>query len=329
MLECHARVLAALRDELLPECTMARFDLLANLDREDGQTLASLSRNLLVTAGNLTGLVDRAARDGLVVKRSDARDRRVSRAYLTRKGRSLVQQLIPQHARAVSRTLSPLTAQEQNELRRILGKLRERSRTRAIMIAPKTFRFAVSSGVAEITLDRADRLNALTFASYEELTRHVRRARPRRSSARDRAHRRRPRVLLGRRRRRHHRRALPRDMKGMLEFTRITGALIENIRKVRRPVIAAVNGTAVGAGAVIALACDLRIASEKAKFGFIFPSVGLSARTWARRISSARRRPRSRERAPLLRRHHRRRRGIADRPRESRRRARCVYCAST
>lgn len=124
MLECHAHVLAALRNELLPECTMARFDLLANLDRADGQTLASLSRSLLVTAGNLTGLVDRAARDGLVVKRSDARDRRVSRVYLTRKGRTLVQQMIPKHAQAVQRTLAPLAPQEQNELRRLLGKLR-------------------------------------------------------------------------------------------------------------------------------------------------------------------------------------------------------------
>lgn len=118
-------MLAALRDELLPECTMARFDLLATLDRNDGQPLASLSRVLLVTAGNLTGLVDRAARDGLVVKRSDARDRRVSRVYLTRKGRALVQQLVPRHARAVQRTLSPLSAQEQGDLRRILGKLRD------------------------------------------------------------------------------------------------------------------------------------------------------------------------------------------------------------
>jgi DNA-binding MarR family transcriptional regulator len=125
MLECHQRMLAALRDELLPECTMARFDLLATLDRSDGQTLAQLSRALLVTAGNLTGLVDRAARDGLVVKRSDAHDRRVSRVYLTRKGRTLVQQLVPRHARAVQRTLSPLSAQEQGDLRRILGKLRD------------------------------------------------------------------------------------------------------------------------------------------------------------------------------------------------------------
>jgi DNA-binding MarR family transcriptional regulator len=103
---------------------MARFDLLATLDRDDGQTLAALSRTLLVTAGNLTGLVDRAARDGLVVKRSDARDRRVSRVYLTRKGRALVAELIPRHALAVERTFASLEQTEQTELRRLLGKLK-------------------------------------------------------------------------------------------------------------------------------------------------------------------------------------------------------------
>src|SRR4029078_6785817 len=65
------------------------------------------------------------------------------------------------------------------------------------------------------------------------------------------------------------------DMKGLVAFTRVTGALIRNIRALRRPVIAAVNGTAVGAGDVMALACDFRIASSAAKFGFIFPRVGL------------------------------------------------------
>lgn len=143
------------------------------------------------------------------------------------------------------------------------------------MINAKTFRYSVDSGVAEIVLDRPDRLNALTFAIYEELRdtfaaldheEDVRsimitgegRAFCSGGDARD---------IIGE--------LFSRDMKGMLAFTRITGALIENIRKVRRPVIAAVNGTAVGAGAVMALACDIRIASEKAKFGFIFPQVGL------------------------------------------------------
>jgi len=56
----------------------------------------------------------------------------------------------------------------------------------------------------------------------------------------------------------------------------MTGALIRNLRKVRRPVIAAVNGVAVGAGAVLALACDVRIVAASARFGFVFPKVGLS-----------------------------------------------------
>jgi len=68
---------------------------------------------------------------------------------------------------------------------------------------------------------------------------------------------------------------LSRDMQGLLEFTRVTGALVASIRRCRRPVIAAVNGTCVGAGAVIAIACDMRIASDDATFGFIFPKVGL------------------------------------------------------
>jgi enoyl-CoA hydratase/carnithine racemase len=143
------------------------------------------------------------------------------------------------------------------------------------MINTKTFRTTIAGGVAEIVLDRPDRLNALTFAIYEEL-RDTFAALDHEESVKS--------VMIT-----GEGRAFcsggdvediigelfSRDMKGMLAFTRVTGALIENIRKVRRPVVAAVNGTAVGAGAVIALACDMRIASDKAKFGFIFPRVGL------------------------------------------------------
>ena len=143
------------------------------------------------------------------------------------------------------------------------------------MIAAKTFRYSVTNGVAEIVLDRADRLNALTFAIYEELRDTF--------AALDQAEGVRAIVITG------EGRAFcsggdvnsiigelfARDMQGLVAFTRVTGALIRNIRACRRPVVAAVNGTAVGAGAVIALACDFRIASTSAKFGFIFPKVGL------------------------------------------------------
>ena len=143
------------------------------------------------------------------------------------------------------------------------------------MINAKTFRYSVVSGVAEIVLDRADRLNALTFAIYEELRDtfaaldHEEEVRSIMITGEGRAFCSGGDVedIIGE--------LFARDMEGLLAFTRVTGALIENIRKVRRPVVAAVNGTAVGAGAVMALACDIRIASEKAKFGFIFPQVGL------------------------------------------------------
>ncbi|HEY6459648.1 MAG TPA: enoyl-CoA hydratase family protein [Polyangiaceae bacterium] len=144
-------------------------------------------------------------------------------------------------------------------------------------ISPKGFGYslALDTGVATITLRRPDRLNALTFAIYREL-REVIEAAATHDDVR-------ALVLTG------EGRAFcsggdvediigelfARDMQGLLEFTRITGALIASLRRARKPVVAAVNGTAVGAGAVIAIACDVRIASEGAKLGFIFPKVGL------------------------------------------------------
>ncbi len=69
---------------------------------------------------------------------------------------------------------------------------------------------------------------------------------------------------------------LKRDMKGHLEFTRMTGAVVRNMRLLDKPIIAALNGMTAGAGAVIALAADLRIASEMARFAFLFTRVGLT-----------------------------------------------------
>jgi enoyl-CoA hydratase/carnithine racemase len=143
-------------------------------------------------------------------------------------------------------------------------------------IQPKHFEYALApSGVATITLSRPDRLNSLTFESYEELRDTF--------AALDHEQAVRAVVITG------AGRAFcsggdvesiigelfSRDMQGLVAFTRVTGALIRNIRALRRPVVAAVNGTAVGAGAVIALACDFRVASSAAKIGFIFPKVGL------------------------------------------------------
>lgn len=66
------------------------------------------------------------------------------------------------------------------------------------------------------------------------------------------------------------------DMRAHLDFTRMTGAVVRNMRMLDKPIIAAINGTAAGAGAVIALASDLRVMSENARFTFLFTRVGLT-----------------------------------------------------
>jgi DNA-binding MarR family transcriptional regulator len=125
LLSCHSAMLGTLRRELEDRITLARFDLLASLSRDDGQTLASLSRALLVTAGNLTGLVDRAERDGVVERRPDPSDRRLARVWLTTRGRALIRELLPAHAKQVHELLRGLPAQDRDDLRRLLGSLRE------------------------------------------------------------------------------------------------------------------------------------------------------------------------------------------------------------
>src|SRR5688572_5376386 len=69
---------------------------------------------------------------------------------------------------------------------------------------------------------------------------------------------------------------LKRDVKAHLDFTRMTGAVIANMRLLDKPIIAALNGMAAGAGAVIALASDLRLFSERARIAFLFTRVGLT-----------------------------------------------------
>jgi enoyl-CoA hydratase/carnithine racemase len=140
---------------------------------------------------------------------------------------------------------------------------------------PTSFSFELADGVATITLDRPDRLNSLTFEVYQELAETFERL--------DSFDEVRAIVITGRGRGfcsggdqddiiKH---LLGQDTPALLKFTRATGRLIEAMRACKRPIVGAINGTAVGAGAVIACACDLRIISAGAKLGFIFPRVGL------------------------------------------------------
>lgn len=146
------------------------------------------------------------------------------------------------------------------------------------MIAPTTFRYALDpkTSVATITLDRADRLNALTFEVYQELTDAF--------AALDTEPGVRSILLTGTGRAFCSggdvdgiiAKLFERDYQGLLKFTRSTGALIHAIRRCRRPVVGALNGLACGAGAVVAVACDFRLAVPEAKIAFLFTKVGLS-----------------------------------------------------
>src|SRR5690606_480859 len=71
-------------------------------------------------------------------------------------------------------------------------------------------------------------------------------------------------------------RLFSRDMEGLLRFTRMTGELIANMRLCKLPIVASVKRVAAGAGAVMALASDVRVMGESAFFAFLFPQVGLS-----------------------------------------------------
>ena len=141
---------------------------------------------------------------------------------------------------------------------------------------PGSFLYEERDAVAWVTLNRADRLNSLTFEVYRELTDMLAWLRSRREV--------RVVVITGRGRgfcsggdvEEIIGELFSRDMSGLLEFTRMTCELIRNIRALSKPVIASLNGTVAGAGAVIALACDLRIAAETAKIAFLFVKVGLA-----------------------------------------------------
>lgn len=148
--------------------------------------------------------------------------------------------------------------------------------TPKIAIEPKSFSYEERGAVALITLNRPDRLNSLTFEVYRELTDSLASLR-----SRDEV---RVVVITGRGRgfcsggdvEDIIGELFSRDVNGLLQFTRMTCELIRNIRALNKPVIASVNGTVAGAGAVIALACDVRIAAETAKIAFLFVKVGLA-----------------------------------------------------
>lgn len=144
------------------------------------------------------------------------------------------------------------------------------------MRTPDHFALKVEDGVAIVTLNRPDRKNPLTFESYAELRDFFRALIYERDvkavvvtgaggnfcSGGD-VH-----EIIGP--------LTKMDMRGLIEFTRMTGDLVKAIRACPQPVISAVDGVCVGAGAIIAMSSDIRIATPRAKTAFLFVRVGLA-----------------------------------------------------
>jgi len=150
------------------------------------------------------------------------------------------------------------------------------NRTSLAGYAARNFRFEVSRAVATITLNRPERKNPLTFESYAEL----------RDLFRTMAHADDVKVvvlngagenfcsggdvheIIG---------PLTKlDMPGLLAFTQMTGDLVKAMRTCPQPIIAAIDGICVGAGAILALASDIRLGTARSKTAFLFTRVGLA-----------------------------------------------------
>lgn len=111
--------------------TLSRFDILANLDRcpEQTSSISSLSQMLLASRGNITRLLDRMEKDGLIRRSSNASDRRVSEVQMTDLGRELFGRLAPDHEAWADEIFSVLDEGSKQDLLRLLGRLREKLRT--------------------------------------------------------------------------------------------------------------------------------------------------------------------------------------------------------
>jgi enoyl-CoA hydratase/carnithine racemase len=138
------------------------------------------------------------------------------------------------------------------------------------------FDYEEDDGVATVTFSRPERLNALTFDVYADI-RDLTESLRRREDVR---------VLVMRGRGRGFcsggdvdeiiGELVKQGPREVYEFALMTGACVRNLREIPQPVVAAVNGIAAGAGAVLAAAADIRVLAESARFRFLFTSVGLS-----------------------------------------------------
>jgi DNA-binding MarR family transcriptional regulator len=112
--------------------TLPRFELMAQLERAPhGLHMRELSGRMMVTSGNVTGITDQLVADGLVDRLAVAGDRRACRVRLTAKGRRLFREMAGEHERWIVEAFGALSEKELATVHRLLGKVKERARSRA------------------------------------------------------------------------------------------------------------------------------------------------------------------------------------------------------
>ena len=124
------RVRTRLRERF--DTTLPRFDLMAQLERApDGLKMNELSRRMMVTGGNVTGITDQLVAEGLVDRVDVAGDRRAYRVRLTPKGRKLFNDMARQHESWIVEAFAGLSDKDITALHKLLGKVKEHSRVTA------------------------------------------------------------------------------------------------------------------------------------------------------------------------------------------------------
>ncbi|RPH46205.1 MAG: MarR family transcriptional regulator [Burkholderiales bacterium] len=126
ILTCSNLIEARIRHNLRRdfECTLPRFDLLAQLDRSEALKMSELSQRLMVTGGNVTGLADQLQDEGWLVREPVEHDRRATRLRLTEAGRERFGGMARTHEDWVVEMLAALSRDEQRLLHGLLGKLK-------------------------------------------------------------------------------------------------------------------------------------------------------------------------------------------------------------
>ena len=117
------RVRVGLREQF--DTTLPRFDLMAQLERHpDGLKMKELSHRLMVTGGNVTGITDQLATEGLVERMAVAGDRRAFRVRLTERGHAGFAEMAQQHEHWIVEAFEGLQPRELNQLHKLLGKVK-------------------------------------------------------------------------------------------------------------------------------------------------------------------------------------------------------------